>query len=205
MELHTCKTEELNMRREKEVAIAKAGTVGYSIQQSSNEYLNSQIYRVLTSKFKKDAPEAFKAVEDAGYTIYKNGCSTWTIKNPHTKKYVWTSKEKYDYRRGTFRYFSYTDKQVVLSNKIDFVDCLKTPVNKPWHDIIWRPYHEVSPAVRTYENEIRSAKRMAASYREDIEQYKKQIAALQEKMVHAATRAAEYDAEVAEAKKKLGV
>ena len=33
--------------------------------------LNEAIYTVLTTKYKKDAKEAFKMVEDAGYKMHK--------------------------------------------------------------------------------------------------------------------------------------
>lgn len=197
------------MRRERLEVAKKLGTVNASVQASINEYLNKQIYIVLTAKYKKDAKEAFKYVENAGYTMYKNGDSTWTITNPHTGKSVWASEEKHSWSKGTYRTFYYGIYQKTtcqLNNKIDFVNCLKIARNDDWIDICNKSYWcSVSPAVQIYQNRIRSAKRMAQSYREDIEKYQKQIAELQEKMMKASVRAAEYDAKVVEAKKELGV
>lgn len=196
------------MRRERLEAIKKLGAVEKSVQVSSNEFLNKQIYIVLTTKYKKEAKEAFNYVEACGYKVSKNGNGTWTITNPHTDKSVWTSEEKYSWKGNyrTFYYGIYEKTTCRLNDKIDFVNCLKIARNDDWIDICNKSYWcSVSPAVQTYQNRIRSAKRMAQSYREDIEKYQKQIAELQEKMMRASVIAAEYDAKVAAAKKELGV
>ena len=186
------------MRREREVELAMYG-------RRDNEFLNTQIYIVLTTKFKKDAKDAFKTVEEAGYTITKNGNGTWTIRNPHNDKSICVSEEKHSWSKGTYRNFYHINKQCTLSSKIDFVNCLKIDRNSDWFDIIWKPVNESSNAVRIYNDKIGISRRMANLYRKNIEDYQKQITKLQEKMMKASVMIAEYEAKADAGKRELGL
>ena len=90
--------------------------------------VNEAILKVLSTQYKKDAKEAHKIVEAAGYEIYKsNGC--FTIKNPRTYKYIqWTQcRWKYNYKLITTTKDIYFDDWKDL--KINFVNYLNKPIN----------------------------------------------------------------------------
>ena len=53
-----------------------------------NTMLNEAIYTVLTTKYKKQAREAFKRVQDAGYEVYKNN-GHFHIYNASTGKTIY--------------------------------------------------------------------------------------------------------------------
>lgn len=108
--------------------------------------LNEAIMRVITSKFKKDAPEAFKAVSDAGYIMYKVD-GHWVVKHPLTERYVTVTggirylgcgvsgyriDRGWNYRNSLIIY----DGKGDLTTKFDFVGCLMTPYNREYYRIV---------------------------------------------------------------------
>lgn len=148
----------------------------------NNIELNNAIYTVLTTKYKKDAKEAFKMVEAAGYNIDKcNGY--FEVGNNKTKKYIRIYREFYSYRENDRMIVLYGLKNkdtVTHSNfkKIDFVNLLNTPTNVEYYG---RPRNR-SKFVEAAEN-IKRAKWMIKSYNKDIDKTKKEIEELTNRLV----------------------
>ena len=94
----------------------------------NNTELNRAIYVILTTQFKKDAKEEHKMVENAGYEIWKNN-GEWNIENPATHKSIRVSEIKYRYMSNDyFRFFYHGYNTSILNDKIDFINCLNTPI-----------------------------------------------------------------------------
>lgn len=102
---------------------------GIKVEFYLEKEVNEAILKVLSTQYKKDAKEAHKIVETAGYEIYKsNGC--FTIKNPKTYRYIqWTEcRWRYNYKLITTTKDIYFDDWKDL--KINFVNYLNKPINK---------------------------------------------------------------------------
>ena len=93
--------------------------------------LNRAMLVVLTTQYKKDALEAHKAVEEAGYVISKwNGC--WHIKNLSTKKVIWADSGKYNctiYSNRTTYRFRWDNSAEYSGCKADLKGMLDKPEN----------------------------------------------------------------------------
>lgn len=145
--------------------------------------LNEAIYLVLISKFKKDCPKAFQMVENAGYDVYKSS-GVWIIKNPKINKtirasepsYVWENSQRY-YKR----FFYHGNSHTVLNQKIDFVNCLNTPINEYANytkDIYFTKYKLQISNIRQYKNMLKWRTK-------DIEKCKEKVADAQEELIRA--------------------
>lgn len=165
--------------------------------------INEAIFKVLTTKYKKDAQDAFKLVEEAGYRCYKEG-GRFEVYNPDTDRRIYVTKPYRGtyiivhtgmYMRQTTRFKREADMKVM-----DFANCLEKPVNTEF-------YREVPQrrAAGVYESKIKMPRRMVKSYEDDIESYQKQIEKLQQRIIYAAQRKAEYEMKIREAKKELGI
>ena len=176
--------------------------------------LNNMIWKALNCKFKKDAPEAFTAIKEAGYDIDKCGRGCFEIYNPKTKRRIYLYE-----RRGWSRNYKmtishgpYTKQTTDLTEaearmkttKFDFVGCLEKPMNQVWYDLVNGYNDYTMTAVKKYEA-IKSKRRMAASYAEDIERTKKQLADLQEKLVWQTKMMTSYEQEAKELKNRYGL
>lgn len=148
--------------------------------------VNEAILKVLSTQYKKDAKEAHKIVEAAGYEIYKsNGC--FTIKNPKTYRYIqWTQcRWRYNYKLIT------TTKDIYFDNwkelKINFVNYLNKPINrdKERGDNMWgcssklkEKYdslcnHKMS--IEYHTREIERQKALIEKTKKDIEYHERRI------------------------------
>ena len=84
--------------------------------------LNNAIYLVLITQYKKNAPEAFKMVEDAGYKITKYDGCFW-VENVATRRQLYVND------RGYVRDL----KKNKISHKFDFVGFLNKPLNTEYY------------------------------------------------------------------------
>jgi len=157
-----------------------------------NEELNKAIWKVLQVKFKKDAPEAFKMVQEAGYEVMKGGQGQWIVKNPHTRKMI----DIQDTCRGTVLYhgnyqtqvrviakygYKTVDNWTIVGQKFDFVNCLKTPMNRDYYDALDVQCRQ-SESIMNYDR-LKSAKwsidydeREIARLQKEVEKLQKDIA-----------------------------
>lgn len=99
--------------------------------------LNEAIYTVLTTQYKKDAKEAHKIVENAGYTI--NKCSGhFEVTNPKNNRYVRINRDYYSYRYhcGMANVWCGTrcsEMRYERLERIDYVNLLNTSYNKEYY------------------------------------------------------------------------
>lgn len=177
----------------------------------TNEELNKAIWTVLTTQFKKEAKEAFKTVQDNGYEVYKNGCGTWTVGNPHTKKFIHIEYGKYNYRTCLF-YGNYTtqsktwktaEQERIVAEKFDFVNCLRTPQNSAYYEARSKCYEE-SRAKQQY-NELKSAKWSLDYENKRIAKIQADIAKLQAELISATESKVKDEMRVQNKRKELGL
>ena len=90
--------------------------------------INDYIYRVLTTKYKKDDPEAFKLVENMGYEIYKYD-GTFGVKNPETGAHVRISDpyKRYKSLIGIGRAYAKKRTDITTFRNVDFERALSDP------------------------------------------------------------------------------
>lgn len=99
----------------------------------TREELNREIKKVLTTQFKKDAKEAHKAVEEAGYTIYKEDGS-FGVQNKATGRWVRFSFGEYSTKiTYTGNWYGVRCNRNV-ERDFDFVGQLEKPINKEWRE-----------------------------------------------------------------------
>lgn len=182
-----------------------------------NTMLNEAIYTVLTTKYKKEAPEAFKRVRDAGYEIYKED-GRFNVRSRETGKVIYISEEKQDYRRkkdGSWGYITYRNiylgygRYTYYNSKMDLVNALDTPENKVWHDILRdRNYVDFglkSKAVQLYKQKIQSKRRYMKACDEYIQNYQEQIKRLQKQIAQQERLKVEYASDIDNAKVEMGL
>lgn len=98
-----------------------------------NTTLNKAIATVLTHQYKKDAKEAHAIVENAGYGITKNN-GHFEVYNRKTDKRIYVVEN----RLGRFFIaFNPHKRKVNFTEKFDFVNCLETPLNKEYWDMVY--------------------------------------------------------------------
>lgn len=123
--------------------------------------LNEAILKVITTQFKKDAPEAFKFVANSGYKVYKGG-GHFYVEHPITGKYVYAEHTGFgwDYNAGRYIYGYYIYRGYLYRNvkwidgtecKFNFVAYLMKPYNA---DRDYKPPYR--PTLEKY-NRIKSA------------------------------------------------
>ena len=164
--------------------------------------INEAILKVLSTQYKKDAKEAHKIVEAAGYEIYKsNGC--FIIKNPETYKYIqWTEcRRKYNYKLITTTQDIYFDDWKDL--KINFVNYLNKPINrdKERRDNMWG----CSSKLKEKYTLLRDHKMMIEYYSKEIKRQKASIEKAKEEITRCEKRLKEEKDSLEETRKKLGL
>jgi hypothetical protein len=170
--------------------------------------VNAAIYVVLTTKYKKDAPEAFRVVKAAGYSYEKEN-GRYSVFNPVTHKSIICGNECKEYKDGHYEYYipflvNYSwNIRGKFSNKVNFQGILETPINRVWIEVQQESYRSCSDIVEAYRNKVSTTRQLAQSYEKDIESYKKQIAELQERMTRAMWRKTELDLKAIAAVKEL--
>ena len=130
----------------------------------NRQEINEAIKKVLGTQFKKDAPEAFKIVKEAGYTTYKDRGYFYNVANPKTGKVLRTR-----------------------NYGMDYVAFLEKPINMDWQYVQNtkknpRPIGEARGryiGIHWYKSDLERHDRRIASLKEDIADYMKRIERLQ--------------------------
>lgn len=164
--------------------------------------LNKAIYKVISSRFKKDCAEAYKAVTAAGYTISK-WHGNFEVKNEATRRSIWLSG---DYNQ--FLHYGWYDCQKKRIEKInlfafDYVNCLNTPVNSDWYEHV-RWYGEQRPTREKYDC-LKSARWNRDYDKRRLNDLQKQIAELQERLISAAQDVSKSEQKLKDVKRELGL
>ena len=176
----------------------------------TNEALNEAIWTVLTTQFKKEAKEAFKTVKENGYEVYKNGCGTWTVHNPHTRRSIHIEYGRY-YRRTTLFHGYYTTQsrtwkdateERVVATKFDFVNCLKTYQNDEYYRTVNKD--DRSTAKKKYER-LTGAKWSVKYENDRIAKIQADIAKLQAELIKATENKVKDEMTLKQVRQELGL
>lgn len=165
------------------------------------ETLNNAIHTVLTAKFKKDAREAFAAVEDAGYTIEKRDSNFWVI-NDETRRYVYVRENRYGpgyaVNANNFykRFTTYGAEKV-----IDYVNLLNKPINMAWYNVNNNTY---APTKMKYRLLVCSRDHVKYADNE-VARIQKKIDELQRELVAEIERRATYKQNLTNCRKTIGL
>ena len=182
---------------------------GYTRQQ-----VNEAIYTVLTSEYKKDAPEAFELVKKMGYDYTKFDRGIFEVYNPVTKRRIhlkeggyyrnYYVKVVFGYYERQTKMFEGDDRKLDAKEKFDYVGCLEKPINKTWYDM-QNGYNTGKMTALEKYNDLQHMKRMAAIYAEDVDKIKKQINDLQDKLLRYAGYQRDAEQELKARKQELGL
>lgn len=177
----------------------------------TKEQVNEAIYTVLTTQFKKQAPEAFNIVKAAGYEYEKNN-GQFAVKNKETDRYIYLSDGGYynhyytEVHYGWYRQhvtkFEGPDRDLNVKEKFDFVGCLDKPMNRIWFEM--HQQVDFSEAVSKFHN--LQQKKCYVQYREDdIKRIQNQMEKLQKELMSAMKYKVQYEQDVINYKKELGL
>lgn len=164
--------------------------------------LNDAIINVLLNQFKKYMnKEAIEMVEQAGYTIVKVQ-GGYEVKNPTTRKWVQVEK---GYRWKIFKVGKtvYANRENI--KKFDFVNYLNKPINVAWAEVNRVTYWGYVSPTRAKIDTLKNAKSRIKWQRRDIDEVKQKIANLQGRLESEIRYLVEYENELEETRKKLGL
>ena len=168
----------------------------------NRDELNKAIRKVLINQYKKDAKEAHQMVEDAGYEIYKIG-GEWRVMNRRTDRAVYIGCFNRCSREYIF--FGPRFKDKVENNKhFDFVGALEKPVNREYESSIACTADKPSKALQAYE-QVQNARWYVQHKNEEIARIQEQMAKLQKDLIQAVEYKAQYEAELKQVKKAVGL
>lgn len=162
------------------------------MKNTTNKEINSAIFKVITTQFKKDAKEAHEAVKQAGFDIFKRDGAFWVV-NHETHKTIYCEFSEY---RGY--YLDIHNKRILLDDCIyrdkpcpfDFANYLNTPNNKDWYKVREMAREDFSDAVWKY-HRICDSKSLIKSWGKNIKEAQKKIEVLQADII----RYAKYQAQ----------
>ena len=161
--------------------------------------LNEAIYIMFTTKFKKDAREAFDMIEKAGYEVWKSN-GEWEITNPKTSKYIYATRPYWNYKKGWVKILHYGDCATELNDKIDFVNCLNTPINTAK-----RRHKRYPNKFQEQRDNLRMVKRNIVWKENAIKDYEAKIIATQKNLMRAVEEKVKVEAELKELRKEYGL
>lgn len=161
--------------------------------------LNEAIYTMFTTKFKKDAREAFDMIEKAGYKIWKNS-GQWEIQNPKTGKYIYAGQPYWNYKKGWVIVLHYGDCAKELDDRIDFVNCLNTPINTAK-----RRYKRYPNKFQEQRDNLRMVKRDIVWKENSIKDNKAKIEATQNNLITAVEEKTKAEAKLKALRKEYGL
>ena len=148
--------------------------------------LREAIITVLTTKYKKDAPEAFKMVKEAGYRVEKTGMA-WAIKNPDTNRILY-AQTRFDwdaYDTVWEIFYNWNKRPVPVNNTaFDAVAFLNTPLRPKYEAFVF------SKAKSVYQD-IEHHKYWIDNYNRKMEEAQEAIRRAQRDLVYYAQRAKE--------------
>lgn len=173
----------------------------------NNTELNNAIYTVLTTKYKKDARDAFKMVKDAGYVVGKRD-GYFYVKNPKSDKVIFVWDYHWDYETRDYNYyiiFSYRNEKRRLTHKFDLVNCLNTPINTTYRQLREMNWHYDPYGYKAKMKKVNYAKRWYNNRTENVQRILNKIDELQKELVDAVAYRENALAELNEVKKECGL
>lgn len=167
--------------------------------------LNKAIMIAVLTQYKKDAKEAHKIIEDAGFQLCKD-FGFWHIYNPQTGKRIhvevregwrWTRYTVY----GGMQTSDFKNEKELA--KYDFVGQLNKERNTAWYEVR-RGAAKYEPTQEKYRS-LLAARHTQQWREEDVVKIEKKIAELQRELIHAVEERYKATAKVKEIKKDLGL
>ena len=167
--------------------------------------INEAIFKVCTTKFKKDALDAHKALNAIGLQTFKTG-GQYAVYNPATRKRVTVDvREEYGYGRGYYKvyvvYGDYTFKVRRERLKFDFMGYLTKPVNEAYRELYNIPK---KPTLKKFDT-VRSARLYLEWRKDEVAKIQAQMDKLQKDLISAVRRQVEYENNLAKARADLGL
>lgn len=163
--------------------------------------INEAIYKVITTKYKKDMTEAKKIVRGAGYTITKCYGNYWDVSNPATGRVVYLTNDNYSYKGFRINYGKTIAVKRGEDCKIDFRAALDKPLNKEWQSLRWV---ETRPTKKKYEK-LNSAKYSLKWRKQELAETQKKIAELQARLIRETRSIVNAENEVNNVRRELGL
>ena len=170
--------------------------------------INDVIFTVCTTQFKKDAPDAFKALKTMGLEAFKAD-GRFYIYNKNTRKYLSIdTRRDYQYGRGYVTVYTvYGDYRFKTRGewdkvkKFDFWGYITKPNNTAWGEVINR---DTKPT-RTKYGKIVNARQYLKWRKEEVEKIQNQIEVLQKQLINAVKREVAYENDLNNIRVELGL
>lgn len=169
--------------------------------------MNQAIYQVLTSKFKKDAPEAFAMVKAAGYEVEKWN-SQFHVINPETRRSIRIDEHRVgrgcNVVTGPYMKNRHTFKSLADTWKVDFEGALKKPVSHDYYRQVEKEANYLSKAREKYDR-LQTAIRYAKWDKDREECLIKEIADKQKELQRLIENRVKAEAEINKVRKAVGL
>jgi len=164
--------------------------------------LNEAVYKVISTQFKKDMGDALKIVEDAGYKVSKWD-GRFYVKNTNTGREVCLREGYKGYKvcgNGDAKHLIPWDGVC----RMDLVGYLEKPFNREWYKVQAMRSDWRSPTWYKWDR-VRDAKYKVSCTVRDIEDTKRKIVELTNRLESDATRLAERKQNLVTIRKELGL
>lgn len=164
--------------------------------------LNEAIYKVISTQFKKDMGGALAIVEQAGYKVTKWD-GRFYVKNEKTGREVCLRE---GYKGYTVVGNGYDKCKFSWDGicRMDLVGYLEKPFNREWYKVQAMRSDWKSPTIYKWER-LRNATYLVNCSVRDIEEIKRKIAELTNKLEYDATHLAERKQDLVTIRKDLGL
>lgn len=164
---------------------------------------NEMILATIKTKLTK-VPKYKSVLEDMGYEVCDSNWSwygNWSVRNPKTRRLVCIS-QNYGKKRRLFG--GLKEIRCKDMSKVNMVGYLSKERESYTEDT---PWFDKSNKARFAEarRKLRDAKSMKRWYEEDVEDIKKKIAVLEEKLEHQRKNAYEYELKIKEVREQFGL
>ena len=158
------------------------------MEKTDRKELAEAIITVLRTAYKKEARDAFKLVEAAGYDVYKSD-GHWYVRNTDTWKTV--SIQQYRYSKyGDMNTLSLSGYGVADARKVDLIAYLEKPFNPFKYERLYEPSRHKIEELRTLkwwlerqDNEVKELEKKLARAHEEYTRRVKDIAIFRAKNV----------------------
>ena len=155
--------------------------------------MNEAIYIVLTTKYKKNAPEAFKMVEsDPDLEVYKSD-GQFTVKHKETHKYIYYHR---CWPKDYIVLYNHSKNDLEKAKKIDFQNFLITKRDTSWRNIDESRSQKQRYYLRNIKWNITYHKNQIEEIREKISKLEKSLEWQIEQKVKAEIELAKYRIEI---------
>ena len=157
----------------------------FDIDEKTKELLNYAILKVLTTQFKKDAKDEHELLKNYGYRVFKADGSfcvqndNRTIYAEYIGNYRHDWRVRYSYYGKGFKYFKTFDDM----KKFDFVNCLNTPMNAIYYELLRYEDGWYTDAVKDVHTKYTGIRNRLRNARRDVKYHECEISDIQNQIV----------------------